>query len=67
MYICIYICIYVYIHIYVCIHVYIWKRDRFNRYTARIVSSVDFIYRDFTVTFLLVITIMLIGAGDSVI
>ena len=44
-----------------------WKRNRFSIYTTRILSSVDLIYRDLTVTFLLVTTIMLIGAGDTVI
>ena len=45
----------------------LWQRNRFNHYTARFLSSVDFIYIDLTVTFLLVTTIMLIGAGDTVI
>ena len=39
------------------------KRIRFSRHSARILSPVDFIYRDLTVTFLLVTTIMLIGTG----
>ena len=39
----------------------------FNRYTARMLSSVEFIYRELTVTFLFVTTIMLIGTCAIVI
>ena len=43
------------------------KRTRFNRYTERMFSLVDFVYRDLTMTFLLVTNIMLISMGAIII